>query len=111
MIHELEVEVEHSGVGVVKVNCSESYVVALLADSSVSVWDRSKGTLTNAIRMVGTSTCLPWGEQAGNRLLTTLPDIFSLFSVSPQGGYTHDIAFLSDSHIALALLVSGHGLW
>ena len=27
MIHELEAEVGHSGVGVVKVNCSESYIV------------------------------------------------------------------------------------
>ena len=57
VIHELEVEVEHSGVGVVKVSCSESYVVALLADSSVSVWDRSKGILTNIIKMVR-DTCL-----------------------------------------------------
>ena len=94
VIHELEVEVERSGVGVVKVNCSESYVVALLADSSVSVWDRSKGTLTNVIRMVRDEYILVCRGQAGkNRLLAALPNIFSFFFFCRED--THTILLFS----------------
>ena len=43
---------EDSTRGIVKVCCNKEHIIALLRDSSVHVWDKETGHLSNIIEMV-----------------------------------------------------------